>query len=441
MLSRLAGKRLPHNAAHLHQVRNVSSSPEHHSKVTAWPFAIDKTTAIRKMAPYASALSLFKGIVGSLGAQILPNAFTPIQPTEIKAVYFPGWFIDAELGAEMIDGEEKKPISIISTTGYMPGCSFDWISKRNFRPVGFLDGPFPQPFTSEMVRQHGEEVTCLPYTSSPLPLFDQLQSLSYSDAKITDEIRINPSSIETRFVAAYPVLIPIYLARYELQLFDNEKPMQTVMACEAYRPDGFTHIDIDAQDLDQRLERLESRTGGGALTRVRSLLDFARSIDNPRVGGPRNRTLRESDTYFAVPRVMTPLRNTLVANELGRRYTQLMESAEADAIVRNDEGMADLEDVRVRGFTLDDATAHWAWMLLTRDAAELKGLLDVFDSASAVTATKLSISASGVKRDTDFNIVEDTQKRMNAILERKRTTQPEWWKEWLERSADRKSVV
>lgn len=54
-----------------------------------------------------------------------------------------------------------------------------------------------------------------------------------------------------------------------------------------------------------------------------------------------------------------------------------MESAEADAIVRNDEGMADLEDVRVRGFTLDDATAHWAWMLLTRDAAELKGLLDV----------------------------------------------------------------
>lgn len=66
-------------------------------------------------------------------------------------------------------------------------------------------------------------------------------------------------------------------------------------------------------------------------------------------------------------------------------------------------------------------------------------LTQVFDSASAVTATKLSISASGVKRDTDFNIVEDTQKRMNAILERKRTTQPEWWKEWLERSAERRT--
>ena len=44
---------------------------------------------------------MFQDLIGSLGARFFgPGVgFTPIQPKQIQAVYFPAWFVDAELAA------------------------------------------------------------------------------------------------------------------------------------------------------------------------------------------------------------------------------------------------------------------------------------------------------------------------------------------------------
>lgn len=50
------------------------------------------------MAPFASFLLLFRQLLGSVGARLLPGfGFEPVRPKWIAPVYFPAWVIDAEL--------------------------------------------------------------------------------------------------------------------------------------------------------------------------------------------------------------------------------------------------------------------------------------------------------------------------------------------------------
>ena len=50
------------------------------------------------------------------------------------------------------------------------------------------------PFSANLRKQHGLDVTCLPYTSTPFALEEVAKSLSFSHANITDTLRFNPTT-------------------------------------------------------------------------------------------------------------------------------------------------------------------------------------------------------------------------------------------------------
>jgi hypothetical protein len=90
------------------------------------------------------------------------------------------------------------------------------------------------PWSEDLATQHGQSIKCLPYMLSPLPLLDKLKSMDHAQCKVSDNLRIvEPHSSRTRLVsitftgvhvtpltghpvqsAAYPVLLPVYLAQY-----------------------------------------------------------------------------------------------------------------------------------------------------------------------------------------------------------------------------------
>jgi hypothetical protein len=419
--------------------RRISNIPEYSHKVTAWPFCLSAQDAVVKMGPYASVLCLFRNIVGSLGARILPNLFTPIQPAQIVPIYFPAWFIDTELGADITMGEDQRKVSVISNNAYMPGCSFEWVSKRNFRPRSFWDGPLPQPFTPDMAKQHGEEIICLPYTCSPLPVFDRLKSLSYSQARINEDLRFNPSSLDIRLLAAHPVLIPFYLSRYECHLTD-EISLNLIFLCEAYKPDGSAHLEVDTGSLAAALTKAESAGVEGFGTQlVGALNSYLNDNPKPRIAGAHRPTRNH---HFAAPRVLSPLRNPPLGDQLGSWIEQLIDSPEADLVINND-NLADLSDMRVRPFSEEEGKANRKWMLLTQDVAEMTSLADalsgVDSSDSEPKQTTIIIKNGKIQKGKDLDISSDLRTTIAAVLAKKRDTQPGWWRAWLEEPTDRKS--
>jgi len=111
----------------------------------------------------------------------------------------------------------------------------------------------PVPFSQELENQYGAGILCLPYTISPLSLLELIHSSSYNQATASESLRFLPTSVKPNLVstpinyqgacywhllispqlAAYPVLIPLYLAQYEVSLLDDVIQSMTVVI-EAY---------------------------------------------------------------------------------------------------------------------------------------------------------------------------------------------------------------
>ena len=63
---------------------------------------------------------MFKDVLGSLGARFFGQdaGFTPIQPRRIQPIYFPAWFVDAELESSAwvsLDTEEGESEQVHQT--------------------------------------------------------------------------------------------------------------------------------------------------------------------------------------------------------------------------------------------------------------------------------------------------------------------------------------
>ena len=92
------------------------------------------------------------------------------------------------------------------------------------------------PFTSSLLHQHGEPVQCIPFTTSPFSVLDVAASNPSRSIMISEDLSIDPSSVKPNLVlkktnsniiladsfndiqiSAYPVLLPLYLAQYEIK--------------------------------------------------------------------------------------------------------------------------------------------------------------------------------------------------------------------------------
>lgn len=62
-------------------------------------------------------------------------------------------------------------------------------------------GDEPLPFEESMLKQHGQEIQCIPFTTSPFAVLDVARNLSWSNAIINENLKFSPSSLKVNMVS------------------------------------------------------------------------------------------------------------------------------------------------------------------------------------------------------------------------------------------------
>ncbi|KAF9787372.1 hypothetical protein BJ322DRAFT_1054993 [Thelephora terrestris] len=219
-----------------------------------------------------------KGFVKSLLAKYLPGfGFEPPQPDDVRAAYIPVWFIDGEATGTINKSGTEVSLTMQSLNSYMPGFSFDPLSTLSFSQPKLED--FAVPFTPDLQHQHGLDVSCLPYSISPTPLPEIIKSLTPSQSKLLDSVAPDCRSLEFSMLAAYPVLLPIYLMRYDVKLPKMPETIPLTCIVQAHSADGLAYFDIGSKKASNLLQRTIGATPGSYLYEFLRVDDSASTWD------------------------------------------------------------------------------------------------------------------------------------------------------------------
>jgi len=390
-------------------------------KLRAFPFKFSPADAIVHMAPHASALFMFKGFFRSLAARFLPRlGYQPLQPTRIIPVYFPVWIIDAEIEVDFSYGNhDTQRRSIVGMLdSYLPGSDFKVLSLVPLlsRPRKSSDAV---PFTDELRYQYGTEVSCLPYTISPFAALDMASSLSPMDAKVDDDLRFIPTSITPNLLAAYPVLVPLYLAHYEYTLPGIGLTRSCTMFIEAYKPKGRIMAEqfgpLSGKELRQLLPRAPS-----------AFMEFTHMVDNIPVA-----TLRGMPNHFInIVGLLTPERRDLTRKVLLWLESFLSTPGTATTLASESSALVSVEDVRVREYTREERYAAVSWIKLGAELASVKMLAETMANSEAPAAIGPD---SGKIMEGALNSLKS---KIDALEAKRTESVPIWWKKWRETSGD-----
>jgi hypothetical protein len=76
------------------------------------------------MAALTTSIS-FTPIINALGAKYFPKSgFAPHQPKQIRPVYLPGWFIDAEVNAKLVSSSDREDQQVTFSFQYRKDTVF-----------------------------------------------------------------------------------------------------------------------------------------------------------------------------------------------------------------------------------------------------------------------------------------------------------------------------
>ncbi|KZV74061.1 hypothetical protein PENSPDRAFT_234714 [Peniophora sp. CONT] len=212
-----------------YRVSNGTRS-EYHSKVAAYPFTLSPTAAIENFAHFPLTphiLNSFNpmklGEYFSKSGLDIPRATAEhaLKPDKFSAVYFPAWFVYAALRAE------ESGFGLLFNRAYYPGYKHHILSHTSFNiQPQILEHELddPQPWTESLRVQHDKDVLCLPYRTAPL----------YNGSEFDWMSRwFNATRLDVEFLAAHPVLIPLYLAEYHDVI--TQEPMTVVIEAHTSR--------------------------------------------------------------------------------------------------------------------------------------------------------------------------------------------------------------
>ncbi|KAH0833300.1 hypothetical protein J3R83DRAFT_12365 [Lanmaoa asiatica] len=253
----------------------ASALPNYHSKVRAIPFAFSPEDAISHIGVAASVAGYvgksskgqpnvsFTTLIASIFAKYFPmSGFEPLRPTRIQPLYFPTWFVRAELEAAAWLSSESDTEGSQVPTRYARVHLSPVIMRSKVFNVGFnmdfgrtlvRDPParieLAKPFSPDLAHQWGLDVMCLPYNVLPFDLLDTTRTLSYTDAVISENMRFSPQSVKMNLAAAYPVLLPVYLAQYISR--EPWPPVTIILA--AHNDPGVHYIHIPHPDTEDNV--------------------------------------------------------------------------------------------------------------------------------------------------------------------------------------------
>ncbi|KAI0087326.1 hypothetical protein BDY19DRAFT_955176 [Irpex rosettiformis] len=308
-------------------ISSFASASHYHPKVRALPFALSSEEAFAnleapKMLGFTLKVDNFYRNWNSLSPRIDWNGPLKFIPKEITPMYLPSWFVDSEFTISS---------KFLAQMAYSQSTSMRRVSKRGLVTHAV-------PFSRAMRRQHGAKIVCLPYTSSPLSLYGAMRDT------------LKGGEITRHVVAAYPVLIPIYLARYSYDLLPG--PVEAFVVVEAASKEGGT---VYMQNITGRVLDFQGDTGG----KIADLgIKIARKAPEFEVRPPDGKnffeplddaTAREKLLYLRLNPAMSSLKDSPFLNYA--RYEQNVRSG----------AQIDFQDLRVREWTekeVEDMRVH-----------------------------------------------------------------------------------
>lgn len=273
------------------------------------------------------------------------------------------------------------------------------------------------PFTDDLEVQFGQEVLCLPYTISPFSVVDIARS-AYSKVTLDNQhFKIIPSTFRTNLFASYPILLPLYLARYEYQQPGQKDLDSVTVFMEAWTPKGRILSESTTARLGDIFRELLPNA-------PRALRSFSHIMDSEHTmvlrGLPR--------PFLSISSPSRPGLRLLIERQL----ENILSQPHTSKMLAFKSNLLHLDgDPRVRKYNGDDRSAILRWMSMSQKIASLKNLVasmqQAGDSGPIYTIMIGKTSAS------PFSDALKTLKDEIQNLEAKRSqTIPDWWKEWMD---------
>ncbi|KAI0750137.1 hypothetical protein C8Q80DRAFT_674545 [Daedaleopsis nitida] len=340
-----------------------------------FPFVISREEAKDELSLMTSILTVTQPIE-ALVHRLFPGFNVDrLQPTRVQAAYLPTWLIDGQVQAsawlkKQKDTEfSKDHIHTPITHSVLPGFVFDPLSRLNFVTPELVKLEC-LPWSEDMRQQEGDDVACLPFSLSPFKLDDAARSSSLSDANISSSFRFDPGSVQASMLAAYPVLIPVYIASFTIRtIVDRKMQVVPITACiDGARKLGQTRRILDTGVLQEAasalgLEMPDLTVWGGPVDELRRFANMRPLLGGHTTGNHRRQIQRRIDEALGT---------TPILKEYRTRYFGKSEVEASKAV--------DWEDVRIRPFTPEERNTNLTWVTAEEDLFMIRTMLRVYES-------------------------------------------------------------
>ncbi|KAF8149983.1 hypothetical protein B0H34DRAFT_731983 [Crassisporium funariophilum] len=400
----------------VHQKRGLSTPvpPYNFKKLRAFPFRLSPEEAQAQLAPWASITCDYRPSVvfSSCVNRILPAlGLNILRPIKFAPVYFPAWIINAEVEASATYKESQQNVTIQFENTYIPGSHIASLSVASLWQ-GAMEDIQTVPFTDSLLTQYGEEVQCIPFTTSPLALDAVAASSSYRAATVNQELKFSPGSVKATMFSAYPLLIPLYLAQYEIRSMEGPAKTMTFFV-EAHKETGL----IMSNSFRHLPEA--NRQGFEAVFRF-----MGRDID-----------WQEMQHYFPIESRVTVSGISLSpVKDTGKAVQTWLDGALSSQ--DNIEKLASLstidsdDDSRIREMNAEEKNAIDAYAELTSEIMMVKRIIEAMSTAETA-ANVIVIGAGNIPKFEAAGHALETLKEKLQELEAKRIElKPSWWLEW-----------
>ncbi|KIM84868.1 hypothetical protein PILCRDRAFT_817672 [Piloderma croceum F 1598] len=373
--------------------RTLSNAvPKYSSKVRALPFVTSQENALRIMNNYFNFTLLSKDASMTRMWQIL-RAMNNSPVKHVQAVYLPGWIVDAEVQTNAWLGDSAQQLTTVQLVdSYVPGCSFRVLSgiSLNNNDIAASDAI---PFSNDLITQHGSQVLCLPYTISPFSLVKKLRSQP-KRIVVNDGLQFDPA-INLNFLAAYPILIPLYLAQYE-----NESVSTTVFL-EAFTS-TLSFISMNRVYFELCDDSL--------LTVISRWLKFANHVHSG---------------YWQAHGPATPFSKVIMPSgkhsDVLHQWLDEMISQPGGAEQLVSGSPVDFADLRVREFTEEETFKNRDFLNVSCDVANMKHILKEIPD--------LGVKISSISKVSEDAFASATINEINRLHQKRDAMMPQWWKE------------
>ncbi|KAI0077905.1 hypothetical protein K474DRAFT_1661142 [Panus rudis PR-1116 ss-1] len=393
-----------------------AESSTYPSKVRAYPFAITLEDAKTRIGPTMSMYFVGKDILHSLAAKYLPFlGAQPIQPSRAEAAYLPVWLIDAEVTAKTwISRQEEETVQqevvIQFDDSYMSGFLYEPLSRTSFRSSG-LRRYSNVPWENSLQRQLDQDILCLPFQFTPFSLPSFAQLCSMKDAVITEGFRFDPNSIRTTMLAAYPLLIPVYIMRYDYPML-HEEPVSLTVVVEAYRREGRWFLSNVLKQVPE-LRQLASRWADPDVFRLLDKLEFyprgPNAVKVPYVANIEGISGRHmTKTHATVLSYWLDEKYQLESHEAYLRHWKAENTSKKP--LKGKDAEIDWDDLRIREYVPQEKAANKQWAILGQVEASYAVALKTVASADKVAAEITTYSDDLLKDKGGMIVPEDVEK-------------------------------